>query len=345
MKTKITYFILSFFILISCQKEENEIIQDANTNSISVNSPLTNLLERVSQNPTSNDNILDNSSCFSVQLPVTVIVNGQQITVSSETDYQLVQDAIDAFSNDDDIVNFIYPISIQFQNFTTLTLNNSDDLDDVLDDCGEDDGFDEIDCIVLNYPIVINVYNSNNQLAETISITSNTQLFNFLENLENNVFVAIQFPISIVNFLGQTIVISNNNDLEDAIEDAIDDCDDDSGGGSGGSTNLATVLTSGTWYISYFFDDVDETSYFNGYNFTFNSNGTVVATRNTTTINGTWSTYIDSGDEKLNLNFTDATFDELVDDWDVVEYTSNQVRLKDVSGGNGGTDYLYLTKN
>ena len=37
--------------------------------------------------------------------------------------------------------------------------------------------------------------------------------------------------------------------------------------------------------------------------------------------------------------------DELEDDWEVIEYSSTQIRLKDVSGGNGGTDYLYLSKN
>lgn len=345
MKTKVTTFLLfSFFLFTSCQNEENEVIQDSNTNSITVNSPLAGLLMRVSQNPTSNDNVLDNSSCFSVQLPVSVIVNNQQIVVSTAADYQLVQDAIDAFSDDDDLVNFIYPITLNFENFTSIIVNNPSELDDIIDECDEDDGFDEIDCITLIYPISINIYNSNNQLAETVVINSNSQLFNFLENLENNVYVAIQFPISMQNSQGQTIVINNNDELEDAIEDAIDDCDDDSNNNVGNNA-LSSILSSGTWYVSYFFDDVDETSNYSGYIFTFNSNGNVVAVKNSITINGQWSSFIDSGEEKLELNFNSITFEELNDDWEVVEYTSNQVRLKDVSGGNGGTDYLYFSKN
>lgn len=328
--------------LMSCQTEENEVIQDPNQNLSNV-SPLTTLMTRVTQNPTSGDNIMDNSSCFSVVLPATVIVNGQNIVVSTQADYQTVQDAIDAFSNDDDIVNFIYPITIQFQNFSTQVLQDSDDLDDVIDDCGEDDGFDEIDCISFNFPIVINVYNANNQLANTITINNNTDLYNFLENLEDNEYIAIQYPISLIDSNGVNVTITSNDQLEDVIEDSIDDCDDSPSGG--GSSALSSIIVDGTWYVSYFFDDTDETSDYAGYNFTFNVSGTATAVKNTTTINGSWSNYIDSGDEKLEFSFDGSILDELEDDWEVTEYSATQIRLKDVSGGGSGTDYLYLTKN
>lgn len=328
--------------LMSCQTEENEVIQDPNQNLSNV-SPLTTLMTRVTQNPTSGDNIMDNSSCFSVVLPATVIVNGQNIVVSTQADYQTVQDAIDAFSNDDDIVNFIYPITIQFQNFSTQVLQDSDDLDDVIDDCGEDDGFDEIDCISFNFPIVINVYNANNQLANTITINNNTDLYNFLENLEDNEYVAIQYPISLIDSNGVNVTITSNDQLEDVIEDSIDDCDDSPSGG--GSSTLSSIIVEGTWYVSYFFDDTDETSDYAGYNFTFNVSGIATAVKNTTTINGSWSNYIDSGDEKLEFSFDGSILDELEDDWEVTEYSATQIRLKDVSGGGSGTDYLYLTKN
>ena len=330
-------------LLMSCQSEENEIVQDANQN-LANSSPLTNLISRVSQNPTSTDNVLDNSSCFSIVLPVTVIVNGQNIVVANQTDYQTVQDAIDAFSNDDDIVNFVYPITIQFQNFSTLVVQNADVLDDIMDDCGEDDGFDEIDCLNFNFPIVVNVYNANNQLAETISITNNIQLYNFLESLEDNEYIAIQYPISVTDSNNQTIVISNNDQFEDVIEDAIDDCDDDSQS-SGGNGNLSAILSDGTWYVSYFYDDTNQTSVYAGYTFTFNTNGTSSVLRNSVSINGSWSNYIDGNEEKLELDYDGSILDELEEDWEVVEYSSTQVRLKDVSGGNGGTDYLYFSKN
>ena len=329
--------------IIGCQKEEETIIQD-DTQTFTSSSALSGLLLRTSQFPTAFDNVLDSSSCFSVQLPVTVIVNNQQIVVSNQLDYQLVQNAINQFSNDDDIVNFVYPITIVYQNFQTQILQNSNDLDDVLDECDEDDGFDEIDCININYPIVLNIYDSNNQVANTITITSNSMLFNFLSNTNSSTLLAVVFPISVTNSNGQNVVINNNAELENFIEDSISDCDDDSNGGSN-NTTLTQIFTSGTWYISYFFDDVDETNYFNGYNFTFNSNGSSLVIKNSNTISGTWNIYNDSGAEKIELSFDGLLLDEIEEDWRIIEYTPTLIKLKHVSGGNGGTDYLTFTKN
>ena len=341
------YIVFGFLLLsvTSCQKEEETIIQD-NTQSFGTTSPIANLLSRTSQNPTSSDNILDNSSCFSVVLPVTVIVNSQEIVVTNQADYQTVQNAINEFSNDDDIVNFIYPITIQFQNFQTLVVQTPDQLDDILDDCGEDDDFNEIDCIELVYPIVINIYDSNNQIANTVTITSNISLFNFLANLSSNTFVAISYPISAVNSNGQTVVINSNSQLEDFIENSIDDCDDDNPGGGSNNPEFTDVITTGTWYISFFQEDNSvQTNYFAGYNFTFSSNGNVTAIKNSTTINGTWEQYIDSGQNKFELDFNGDTLDEIEEDWRIIEFSSTVIKLKHVSGGDGSIDYLTFTKN
>jgi hypothetical protein len=279
-------------------------------------------------------------------LPVTVIVNGQQILVSNQADYQTVQDAIDQFSNDDDLVNFVYPITIKYQNFITQVLQDADDLDDVLDDCNDDDGFDEIDCISLIYPITVNIYDSNNQLANTVTINSNSNFYNFLNTIGSNVFIAINYPISALDSNGQTIVLNSNNELENFIEDSIDDCDDNNSGGGSGNPTFISVITSGNWYISYYYeDDEDETINFNGYSFTFNTNGTVLAIKNAVTTNGTWSTLEDNGINKLDLNFDEDDLDGIEEDWKIIEFTNTQIRLKDVSGGIGETDYLTFTKN
>ncbi|WP_299337169.1 hypothetical protein [uncultured Psychroserpens sp.] len=105
---------------------------------------------------------------------------------------------------------------------------------------------------------------------------------------------------------------------------------------------LVNALTNGDWYVTYFFDDTDETSDFADYVFNFASDNTATATDMNGTTNGLWSTT--SGDDTLlglNLNFgTSIPLDELADDWDVLEVTNDIIRLKDVSGGDGSEDFL-----
>ena len=343
MKTiKYLMMCVAVVILISCQDEEKLVIQDIKQN-LSAKSPLASLISRVSQNATSKDNILDKSSCFNVQLPVSVIVNKKQITVSSQNDYKVVQNALDAFSNDDDVVNFVYPITIQFQNYKTELIANPDQLEDIIDKCDDDDGFDEIDCLQINYPIKINIYNADNQIANSITIQNDKDLYNFLKDLVSNVFISINYPISIINSKGQNVVITNNSNFENSIEEGIKDCNTNSG--SVGNQNFVLIVTNGTWNVSYYFDDSDETLNFKGYNFTFNSNGTIMVVKEKNTIAGNWSTFVNSGQNIFLLKFDDSKLDDLEDDWKITEFTSTNVRLKNKDASDGATDYLYFTKN
>jgi hypothetical protein len=46
------------------------------------------------------------------------------------------------------------------------------------------------------------------------------------------------------------------------------------------------------------------------------------------------------------LSFTaPSDFEDLSDDRHILEQTADKIRLEDVSGGNGGTDYLNFEKN
>lgn len=116
---------------------------------------------------------------------------------------------------------------------------------------------------------------------------------------------------------------------------------------------VINIVNSGTWRISYYYDtDQEETSNYNGYTFTFAANNVLTATNGTNTYTGTWSvTDSNSNDDSIsdldfNIAFTTpVAFEELTDDWEIIQKSATEIKLKDVSGGNGGIDYLTFTKN
>ena len=121
---------------------------------------------------------------------------------------------------------------------------------------------------------------------------------------------------------------------------------------------VANIAKSGSWKITYFYDtDHEETGNFSGYSFSFNEDGTVVAVNGNANVTGTWSITDNSGsssdddgnsssnDNDFNIFFASPDeFTDLSDDWDIISISDNQIELIDVSGGNGGTDYLTFTK-
>lgn len=122
------------------------------------------------------------------------------------------------------------------------------------------------------------------------------------------------------------------------------------------TSELRATAQDGQWRITYFFDtDKEETDHFTGYIFTFGADGTITAVNGAVEVGGTWSvtdssssdddSFDDSSDVDFNLQFaTPPDFEELSDDWDILEYSASRIKLIDVSGGNGGTDYLTFEK-
>ena len=116
-------------------------------------------------------------------------------------------------------------------------------------------------------------------------------------------------------------------------------------------SQIENTVQSGTWRISYFYDtDHEETTNFSGYTFTFKTDGNLVATNGNTTVSGTWSisdnSSSSSSEEKhFNIFFTaPPDFENLSDDWTILSVTNLEIKLTDVSGGNGGTDFLTFEK-
>jgi hypothetical protein len=131
---------------------------------------------------------------------------------------------------------------------------------------------------------------------------------------------------------------------------------DDNSNATADPTPVVNTVTSGIWRITLYDDNgVNETNNYSNYIFTFNSNGVLTAS-NSTSYNGTWSVTTsnsndDNPDNDLDFNIAfvapapNSFTDDLTDDWEIVSYTATKIELIDVSGGNGGTDYLTFEKN
>jgi hypothetical protein len=118
-------------------------------------------------------------------------------------------------------------------------------------------------------------------------------------------------------------------------------------------TQIQTNVNSGSWRITKFIDSgTDETNHFTDFNFIFNPTGVLNVNNGVTDYSGSWSvTDSNSNDDtqsdlsfNIHFNLTND-FEDLNDDWKIVSYSSTKVELTDVSGGNGGTDYLTFEKN
>lgn len=126
---------------------------------------------------------------------------------------------------------------------------------------------------------------------------------------------------------------------------ALQACDDNANTPQPSGSDPITNIQQGTWRITLHSDDgTDRTSRFSNYSLTF-SNGTVTARKDASTITGTYHKGIDDSKQKFHLEFNPSfsPWNELNEDWEILESTGNKLRLKDDSGS--GTDLLTFEKN
>lgn len=232
--------------LNSCQSDSSQ-----SSNKITANSTLKTLLKRVTQKRTSDDNVIDSTSCFTVKLPVTVMANNQEVVITTPADYLAVASVFDDSQNDDDHINFVFPITIVYADFTELVVTSNQQLHSLKEAChnndvdedndeSNDDDDNAINCISLTFPFVIST--TDNGTPTDVTINNDHDLYALLETVEGSNTVTINYPISIVDANGVTIVVENNNQLEHDIHEASTECgnhdsNDDNDNGHDGNHN------------------------------------------------------------------------------------------------------------
>ncbi len=332
---------LTAVFCISCETE-SYIVKNEPQDNLLNNAALKNKLLQVSQYPTAIDNIIDGTSCFAVNFPVTVMANNQTVVINDASDYQQVRDIFGASAADTDSVVIQFPITVTYTDYSERTMASQTEFSNAMAACLASV---ELSCIDLLYPLGIKAYDFNNQFAEAFTLGNEEALHGFLNHQSNYGAYTFSYPLTLYDPEGNGISVADNTALESAIDGYTDDClallDP---GTIDPEPDFTEVITGGTWYVSYFFRDTDQTSDYTAYDFTFNPDGSVIvsgANPNT----GTWQSYTDSGDLVAEYTFSSSSLEELEEDWTVTEFSPTLIKMEHVSGGGSDIRYFYLQKN
>jgi hypothetical protein len=321
-------------VLTSCQDSIPETIENDEVAQLQENTNLSNLLSRTSLKDGSKDNIIDRANNITVVLPITVIVNGIEINVTIENEYQLIENAIEAFPNDDDEVLIVFPIDIILSDFTPVTVLNQTEFNNyVSESTGENELDEDIECIDFMYPITFEAIKVNGTIPTTIVITNDDELFELIDNLDVYASINFNFPITLITFDDIEIIATDLDSLESTLENNIDTCDedDDFDFNDDDEAVLISFLTNGNWIIDeYVFADVGFTVDYLGYVFTFTNTMAVNAVNGGSNVSGSWTIVnTDPNNLLIVLDFgTVALFDVLSENWKITEIEVNRLALE-----------------
>jgi hypothetical protein len=356
---KLLTIILSIVLLnLSCRQEEFEYFPPEDQPTLA-NTMVADLLERTALNDGSIDNIIDRSNCFTVQLPVTVKVNGLDVLVDSVEDFANIEAIFDEFDDDTDILEIMFPITIVLSDFTEVAVADLTEFNAFSSGCnGENVDDDDIECLDIQYPITASIFNQTTESFDNLSINSDWQLYNFIDDLKSDDIVNISFPINVVLADGVEVSIGSLTQLEEVIDNAKDSCDEDDDYDFNDddcdnctTTQLSDILIE---CLSWTIDKLERNSndledLYIGYQFSFIADGTLSASSNGSTFSGTWESNGTGNSIAVTLNIPNLS--DFNDTWNLHEIDENggqkkvdlrigdndRLRLESACSGNGGT--------
>ncbi len=332
----IPFFALLFFT--SCQEETVEITPPAESEALVANSMLTSFISSTSAKDGSADNIIDKASCLSVELPVTVVVNGLEIIVDSTEDYKVIEAIFNKFEDDEDKLDIVFPITIVLADHTEIVLNNREDLENLIKECrDENEPDDDIECIDFQYPISFSVYDTEFQVIDVITLENDRELHRFVKRVANaEVLASLNFPVTMLLADGSSVVVNNNEELESTINEAKDACDEDDDNDYGDDDftkeRLDEYLKICPWVVHEFErNEQDNTAQYKEYALNFKEDNIVVMrARGGDILTGTWSTRVTDRGALLKLEFENLA--DFTLEWIVYDIEYGKIKLYEVGG-------------
>ncbi|NMH87832.1 hypothetical protein [Flavivirga algicola] len=332
----IPFFALLFFT--SCQEEAVEVTPPAESEALVADSQLTSFISATSKMDGSKDNIIDNASCISVSLPVTVTVNGLEVIVDSEEDFEVIEAIFDEFEEDLDKLEMLFPITIVNSEHEEVVINNADELEAYVKECsGDNEVDDDIECIDFQYPISFSVYDTEFQVIDVVTIENDRELHRFVKRVANaEVLASLNFPVTMLLSDGSSVVVNNNEELEKTINEAKDACDEDDDNDYGDDDftkeRLDEYLKICPWVVYEFKrDNQDNTAEYKEYALNFKEDNVVVMrARGGDILTGTWSTRVTDRGALLKMEFENLA--DFTLEWIVYDIEYGKIKLYETGG-------------
>lgn len=212
---KIIYYILLIFLVGCYNDEEVQTLQSEN--NAHRNSELTKLVKSISVHNASFDDLIDNTSCFSIKFPYQIQVNSELRNITSEQD-------ISDLSNTEQI-EIVYPVKAIFYNYEEHNIVSGTDFNLVKSVCDENFNIQPNSCLDIQYPIVLKEFNDLTQSFETFQLNTDRQVFRHLENLHDNDIFEIEYPIFLLDSSSNSIRIDSNSDFIAVFNESQQNCE------------------------------------------------------------------------------------------------------------------------
>lgn len=156
------------------------------------------------------------NSCFSIKYPITVTkLDSSQVEIADEATFS-------ALLAREDIVFFNFPLELYDEEQTLRTANSSEELFDLLVECGGwdedyddwDFGFNELGCYKIQFPITVILEDGT-----TVEVTDHEE---YCELMLEGRILDFAYPLTLIGEDGEAFTVNSEEELSTAFEECED---------------------------------------------------------------------------------------------------------------------------
>ncbi|MEP2937741.1 MAG: hypothetical protein ABJM06_03745 [Gilvibacter sp.] len=216
LKSVLILFVLSLF-LSNCQKEETTLIDEQQDEAFTEDDVFKSLMLSITSHYAAFDDMIDKSSCFSIDFPYACYVNGYYVEYQEEEDLY--------FLEEDDVIELVFPINLTFSNYDTATITSAEALTTFRNQCATGALYDQsVACIDAVYPMTMALFHEDTSVFETVSIDNDREMFLYLQDLNWRSRASMNYPVYVQVNNGEFIQILNNQEFKTVVQDNIPLC-------------------------------------------------------------------------------------------------------------------------
>src|SRR5690606_17266340 len=142
------------------------------------------LIQKATAKNGSYDNMVDGASCFAINFPYVVNMNGQSVPINSLEDLDRLEELLDDL--EDDMLDITFPITITLSDYSEITIKDEDQFEDMVEDCLESWDDDDIECIDFIYPLTVYSFDINLQQTGNLVVTGDMELRRYFSGLDDD---------------------------------------------------------------------------------------------------------------------------------------------------------------
>jgi hypothetical protein len=207
-------YIFIFALLVSCYEEDTETILSEDISHRT--SEMSLVLKSMAAHHAAFDDAVDQSSCFSIEIPYQIYLNSELTTIS------VYDDLLEL--SDEDSIELIYPVNTVFYNYEEHQATNQTGFNLIKSTCDENYNIIPNPCLDFQFPVTFKEYNDLTESFDTFHFNSNRDIFFYLDTLHDNDVYEIEYPVYLINPESDQLLINSNLELIEAYNASLNQC-------------------------------------------------------------------------------------------------------------------------